>query len=65
MSTKLRFGRASPLHNDFGLNMGGNPQALTEGHIRDMFTNTCIHGHRTPKAPHPVRSAKLTGVPPS
>ena len=24
-----------------------------------------IHGHRTSKAPHPVRSAKLTGVPPS
>ena len=24
-----------------------------------------IHGHRTLKAPHPVRSAKLTRVPPS
>jgi hypothetical protein len=24
-----------------------------------------IHGHRTSKAPHPVRSAQLTGVPPS
>ena len=24
-----------------------------------------IHGHRTLKAPHPVRSAQLTGVPPS
>jgi hypothetical protein len=27
--------------------------------------NTCIHGHRTLKAPHPVRSAQLTRVPPS
>ena len=25
----------------------------------------CIHGHRTLKAPHPVRSAQLTRVPPS
>ena len=24
-----------------------------------------IHGHRTLKAPHPVRSAQLTRVPPS
>jgi hypothetical protein len=26
---------------------------------------TLIHGHRTLKAPHPVRSAQLTRVPPS
>jgi hypothetical protein len=25
----------------------------------------CIHGHRTLNAPHPVRSAQLTRVPPS
>src|ERR1700716_1172019 len=29
------------------------------------FPFAVIHGHRTPKALHPVRSAKLTGVPPS
>lgn len=27
--------------------------------------NSFIHGHRTLKAPHPVRSAQLTRVPPS
>ena len=27
--------------------------------------STCIHGHRTLKAPHPVWSAQLTRVPPS
>jgi hypothetical protein len=31
----------------------------------DTFPFAVIHGHRTPKALHPVRSAKLTGVPPS
>src|ERR1700753_2897664 len=35
---------------------GGGPYEL-------CLDVTDIHGHRTPKAPHPVRSAKLTGVP--
>ena len=30
-----------------------------------FFTKSVIHGHRTLKAPHPVRSAQLTRVPPS
>lgn len=30
-----------------------------------MKTYYTIHGHRTLKAPHPVRSAQLTRVPPS
>ena len=33
-------------------------------YVRMLFYNT-IHGHRTLKAPHPVRSAQLTRVPPS
>jgi hypothetical protein len=32
---------------------------------RAIQKGTCIHGHRTLKAPHPVRSAQLTRVPPS
>ena len=32
---------------------------------KDVITSTDIHGHRTLKAPHPVRSAQLTRVPPS
>lgn len=30
-----------------------------------FLTRHVIHGHRTLKAPHPVRSAQLTRVPPS
>lgn len=30
-----------------------------------IWRASCIHGHRTLKAPHPVRSAQLTRVPPS
>ena len=30
-----------------------------------MHDFTSIHGHRTLKTPHPVRSAQLTRVPPS
>lgn len=36
-------------------------ECLYEG----MKTYYTIHGHRTLKAPHPVRSAQLTRVPPS
>ena len=32
---------------------------------KDLTCGKDIHGHRTSKAPHPVRSAQLTGVPPS
>ena len=32
---------------------------------KDLTSGKDIHGHRTSKAPHPVRSAQLTGVPPS
>ena len=30
---------------------------------KHFLTEHIIHGHRTSKAPHPVRSAQLTGVP--
>ena len=39
--------------------------AREEGHIGCAHSVHSIHGHRTLKAPHPVRSAKLTRVPPS
>ena len=34
-------------------------------HISTFLVVLSIHGHRTLKAPHPVRSAQLTRVPPS
>ena len=30
---------------------------------KDFLQRMIIHGHRTSKTPHPVRSAQLTGVP--
>ena len=38
------------------------PDSSAHGHF---FRVSIIHGHRTLKAPHPVRSAQLTRVPPS
>ena len=40
--------------------------ALVHQYKAHISTSSCIftiHGHRTSKAPHPVRSAQLTGVP--
>jgi hypothetical protein len=42
--------------------LGPPPETTLQG---GTFPLAVIHGHRTPKALHPVRSAKLTGVPPS
>jgi hypothetical protein len=38
------------------------PKTVVYSHVMHV---TFIHGHRTLKAPHPVRSAQLTRVPPS
>jgi hypothetical protein len=39
---------------------------LSEKSYQSLFVSrVSIHGHRTLKAPHPVRSAQLTRVPPS
>jgi hypothetical protein len=36
-----------------------------ESEQKELLNLSGIHGHRTSKAPHPVRSAQLTEVPPS
>ena len=42
-----------------------NPQPIPP-HLYDLPNSLIfIHGHRISKAPHPVRSAQLTGMPPS
>ena len=38
---------------------------LRDWAYRESIGTDNIHGHRTLKAPHPVRSAQLTRVPPS
>ena len=40
-----------PMHNDIRMA------------YKDFLRTMTIHGHRTSKTPHPVRSAQLTGVP--
>jgi hypothetical protein len=57
---RINFGQIRKLNSAW--KMGLHPQEI------DSYTHkslNCIHGHRTQKTPHPVRSAQITWVSPS
>jgi hypothetical protein len=53
------------MHEYSGIAENAQIRNLLKAVYEQFLTWFTIHGHRTPKAPHPVRSAQLTGVPPS
>ena len=53
------------VRKDKGVTHGMRPSERGGVACMPFFTTSVIHGHRTLKAPHPVRSAQLTRVPPS
>jgi hypothetical protein len=58
--------RVSSMYKSYATGNSQNTRmTLPRWHIATFPRKFSIHGHRTLKVPHPVRSAQLTRVPPS